>query len=230
MPSSIGGWGSTPLWAITGRVPSLRSSARFTDRSSTDLFHVGSSWREQGAGPRPPRRCHRRRAPSTENGSSWPHHIDDRRVVGEQVDRLPRLAHGLLADAAGVATVQREVLPHEHPGPVGGVVQLGPADVGVDPDEVEAGVLGQRRRRRRSPRPLASARAWRVGARLAPLRNRRSPLTRSTQPSSDTCRRPTRARAAMAHGRRPAGGRRPRPRGAAGRRACGATTAGARGR
>ena len=44
MPSSCGGWGSTPLWAITGRVPSAFSSARFTDRSSTVLFQVGSSW------------------------------------------------------------------------------------------------------------------------------------------------------------------------------------------
>ena len=44
MPSSWGGWGSTPEWAITGRVPSLFSSARFTERSSTVLFQVGSSW------------------------------------------------------------------------------------------------------------------------------------------------------------------------------------------
>ncbi len=32
----------TPEWAMVGRVPSVRSMARFTERSSTDLFHVGS--------------------------------------------------------------------------------------------------------------------------------------------------------------------------------------------
>ena len=67
----------------------------------------------------------------------------DRRVVGEQVHRLPHLAHGLLPDAPGVAPLEREVLPQEHPRLVGRVVQLGAGDVGVEPDEVEVGLLGQ---------------------------------------------------------------------------------------
>ena len=44
VPSSCGGWGSTPEWAITGRLPSAFSMARFTDRSRIDRFHDGSSW------------------------------------------------------------------------------------------------------------------------------------------------------------------------------------------
>ena len=62
---------------------------------------------------------------------------DDARVVAEQVDHLPRLAHGFLAGAARVAPLQREVLPEEQAGLVGRVVQLGPGDVRVDAEQVE---------------------------------------------------------------------------------------------
>ena len=68
----------------------------------------------------------------------------DGRVVAEQVDGLAGLAHRLLADAAGVAPLQGQVLPEQQPVAVGGVVELGPADVGVDPQQVEAGVAGER--------------------------------------------------------------------------------------
>ena len=68
----------------------------------------------------------------------------DGRVVTQEVDRLAGLAHGLLADAPRVAPLQGQVLPQEQPGLVGRVIQLRPCDVGVDAEEVEPGLLGQR--------------------------------------------------------------------------------------
>ena len=47
-----------------------------------------------------------------------------RRVVPELVDDVAGVATGLRAHAAGVAPVEREVLPHEHALTVGFVVQL----------------------------------------------------------------------------------------------------------
>ncbi|CAB5005766.1 unannotated protein [freshwater metagenome] len=41
VPSNCGGCGATPLWAITERVSSAASNARFTHRSRIDLFHDG---------------------------------------------------------------------------------------------------------------------------------------------------------------------------------------------
>ena len=67
----------------------------------------------------------------------------DRRMMAEEVDELPRLAHRLLAHAARVTPLQRHVLPDEQAGLVGGVVELGPGDVGVDAQEVEPGRLRQ---------------------------------------------------------------------------------------
>ena len=64
-------------------------------------------------------------------------------MVAEQVDHLARLADRLLARAARVAPLQREVLPQQQPGGVGGVVELGAGDVGVDAQEVEVRVLGE---------------------------------------------------------------------------------------
>ncbi len=138
MPSSWGRWGATPLWATVGRLSSADSKARFTQRSRIDLFHDGSCWRRMSA---------------HEGGAGGvgacvvggggvvvgaPH--CDRRVVAEQVDRLAGLAHSLLADGAGVAPLQREVLPHQHAEFVGGGVELGPGDVPVDPHQVEPGL------------------------------------------------------------------------------------------
>ena len=42
MPSSWGGCGSTPLWAITGRVPSDFSKARFTEDGPAGNYIPGS--------------------------------------------------------------------------------------------------------------------------------------------------------------------------------------------
>jgi len=56
--------------------------------------------------------------------------------VAELVDGGPGLAGGLGAQPSGVAPLQREVLPEEQPGLVGRLVELGPADVGVEPEEV----------------------------------------------------------------------------------------------
>ena len=50
----------------------------------------------------------------------------DGRMVAEEVDGGPRLARRLLPGAARVAPLEREVLPQQHPGLVGRVVQLGP--------------------------------------------------------------------------------------------------------
>src|SRR5436305_2685072 len=38
------GWGSTPEWAMTGRLPSACSRARLIEWSSTVLFQLGSCW------------------------------------------------------------------------------------------------------------------------------------------------------------------------------------------
>ena len=67
----------------------------------------------------------------------------DGRVVAEELDRRAGLADGLLAHASGVAPLEREVLPQEQPPLVGGVVQLGAGDVGVDAQQVETGVEGE---------------------------------------------------------------------------------------
>ena len=75
-------------------------------------------------------------------------------MVGQQVDRLAGLAPGLGLDPAGVAPLQREVLPEQHPGLVGRLVQLGAAHVGVQAQEVEPGVA------RPGPRPGPSPPGW----------------------------------------------------------------------
>ena len=64
-------------------------------------------------------------------------------MVAEGVDRLARLANGLLADLAGVAPLQREVLQQQDPQLVGGPVQLVPGDVGLHAQDVEAGLDGE---------------------------------------------------------------------------------------
>ena len=146
MPSSCGGWGSTPEWATTGRVPSPCSKARFTDRSSTVLFHVGSCW---AASARTAIRRSALGSPHMDGVVLDGHRLvvaapqGDRGVVAEELDGGGGLADRLLADAAGVAPLEREVLPQQQALLVGGVVELGPGDVGVDAQEVEAGVEGQ---------------------------------------------------------------------------------------
>ena len=57
----------------------------------------------------------------------------DARMVAQQADRLAGLAHRLLAHAAGVAPLQRQVLPEQQSVAVGRVVQLGPRHMTVDP-------------------------------------------------------------------------------------------------
>ncbi len=64
-------------------------------------------------------------------------------MVTQQVDCFGGLADGLLADAAGVAPLQRHVLPDQQTGRVGGLVELGARDVGVDAKEVEVGLDGE---------------------------------------------------------------------------------------
>ncbi len=148
---------------------------------------------------------------SRASGSLWPHQMATDGMVAEQVDGCRRLAHGLLADAAGVAPLEREVLPEQQAGLVGRVVELGPADVGVDAEQVEPGVLGRARRRRRARRRCASPSAMRVGPWLAPLRNSRSPLTLEhpvphRRPGAGRCAAPRRGSVGLPRPRRALGG------------------------
>ena len=73
---------------------------------------------------------------------------------------------------------------------VGRLVELRPGDMGVHPEQVEAGRRGPGSRRRPVRSQLASASARRVGPQLRPLRKRRSPLTVATKLRTRTCRRP----------------------------------------
>ena len=152
---------------MTGRVPSAFSRARFTERSSTVLFQVGSSCAAAAlhghAAQRPCGSPHIAGSFSMAIGSLWPHQIAIDGWWPSRSTAAGGLAHGLLADAAGVAPLQREVLPEQQPGVVGGVVELGPGDVGVDAQEVEAGVAARASTSRASSSGVASASAMRVG-------------------------------------------------------------------
>ena len=173
-----------------GRVSSACSNARLTQRSSTVLFHDGSCWRGEAAQPpsRPSGALDLRRVG---DGLVVRAPRDDRRVVPEQVHRLAGLAHGLPADRAGVAPLQREVLPQQHAELVGGVVQLGAGDVACTRSRSRPASTASSTSRRTSS-GVASARPGRVGSRLAPLRNSRSPLTEQIQSLNATSRRPVR--------------------------------------
>ena len=108
----------------------------------------------------------------------------DRRVVAEQVDRLAGLAHGLLADRAGV----RPTAAGSPATPAcrarrrrrrrsGGRCGRGPGRRSRPGLAGELHVAADTRRRRH----LGEGR--RVGARLAPFTNSRSPFTENTQSS-----------------------------------------------
>ena len=132
---------------MTGRVPSPFSKARLIERSSTVLFQVGSSWAAAAFTARRRTACGSPHiAGVVVDGDRLVVAAPDRdgRVVAEQVDRRGGLPHGLLADAAGVAPLQREVLPEEEAGGVGGVVELGSGDVGMDAQQVEPGLARPR--------------------------------------------------------------------------------------
>ena len=62
-------------------------------------------------------------------------------MVTEQIDGFARLRGGLLANAACVPPLEREILPEQHAELVGCLVELRARDVGVDAQEVEPGVL-----------------------------------------------------------------------------------------
>ena len=133
-----------PEWAMTGRVPSARSSARLMRASRIDRFQLGQLLAEHeldgrarvADGHRPGERrgraarCARTRSPPTGDG---------------RAGRRPRRPGGPPAcrTRAGVAPLQGEVLPDEHAELVRGFVELRPGDVTVDSDEVEAGLRGE---------------------------------------------------------------------------------------
>ena len=140
MPASCGRWGHTPEWATTGLEPSLVESVSVTLRSSTVRFQEGSSWA----------RTRRRRARRTDRvsplrhdpgspaqGSWWAHHTATEGwwASWSTAARAIRRAWDL-ADALD-RPLQRQVLPDEHPEPVGGVVELGAGEVPVDPQQIE---------------------------------------------------------------------------------------------
>ena len=104
VPSSWGRCGYTPEWAITGRVPSLRSSTDLMARSSSDRFHVGSAWEASA----------RVATTSAPPGIALGVGLDvdgerfvvaapqeHRRMVSQQVHGLPGLAPGLVLDPRG---------------------------------------------------------------------------------------------------------------------------------
>jgi hypothetical protein len=62
---------------------------------------------------------------------------DDRGVMRQQIDHLLGLAFGLGPNAFGISPLQREVLPDEHPEPIGCPVELDGFDVPVDSHDVE---------------------------------------------------------------------------------------------
>ena len=187
------GAGSTPEWAMTGRVPSLRSSTDLIARSSRVRFQVGRAW-----AARPRATSRRRRRASADgvgvdvdgHGLVVPAPHEHRRVVGQQVDGLAGLAAGLgphrrgCSPTAGAGPATAAGRPRRRPR----TARAGRCGRGG------AGSRGRRRRPGPRRRPcssgVASARAMRVGPWLAPLRNSRSPLTWSTQSRSSTVRRP----------------------------------------
>ena len=63
--------------------------------------------------------------------------------MAELVDCFAGLTHGLLADRARVAPLQREVLPQQHAQFVGSVVQLRTRDVAVHSQQIEPGLASQ---------------------------------------------------------------------------------------
>ena len=143
VPSSWGRCGSTPPWATVGRVRVGLLEGALHPAVEHRLVPTRSCWRDEtprpaGLGGRP------RVAGASATGSSWAHHCDDRGVVTER-RRPPRAAwsNGLIADAAAVAPLQREVLEQQHAELVGGVVQGVGRDVGLDAQGVEAGFDGE---------------------------------------------------------------------------------------
>ena len=130
---------------MTGRVPSALSKARFTERSRIVLFHVGSSWPTSELRAANGRRIDGRRgSTSSASGSLCPHHtaIDGWWPSRSTASRPWRTA--CLRMLRAYPHCNGKSCHSEQPGLVGGVVELGPADVGVDAHEVEAGVVGER--------------------------------------------------------------------------------------
>ncbi len=135
------GWGRTPEWATTVRDPSARSRARRIERSSPVLFQLGSTW------PATSRATVRgdRAAPGVAFDRQWfvvPAPQGHRRMVAEEGDGLAGLGHGLAAHLP-VSPLERQVLPDQHALPIGRFVELGPGDVGVHPEQIQAGLPGQ---------------------------------------------------------------------------------------
>ena len=63
-------------------------------------------------------------------------------MVAEDGDRLAGLGHGLAAHLS-VSPLEGQVLPDQHALAVGRLVELRPGDVGVHPEQVQAGLAGQ---------------------------------------------------------------------------------------
>ena len=191
---------------MTGREPSAFSMARLIDRSSTVLFHVGSSWASAnrptsragvGVGARARRRartarCGRTRSPPTGGG---------------RADRPPR------------GPGARPACGCPGRSPTGGACPARAAGRPRRPRRrARAGRRGRapaagrgrsrRRGRRRAAPPRGSPRPGpcAVGPWFAPLTKRRSPLTDTTQSRIATCRSPVRERPPVAGPVRAVGG------------------------
>ena len=116
----VGSGGSTPEWAIVVRLGSLRSNARFTQRSSTDLFQVGSCCAATS------RKRARQLVAGDDRGVgrlvvSRPER--DRRMVSELLDRHLSLRNCSVTSVARMDPLEREVLKDQQTEFVGAVVE-----------------------------------------------------------------------------------------------------------
>ena len=117
-----------------------------------------------------------------------------RSTDGGRADRPPRAPGGppRRRTVRAYSHCSGKSCQQQHAELVGGVVQLGAGDVAVHAQEVEPGLEGELEVAR-APRPAWRRRGRRrVGSRLAPLRNSRSPLTEHTQSCQATSRSPVR--------------------------------------
>ena len=228
MPSSWGRCGVTPEWATTGREPSAFCSARLTAASSTLRFHVGSccSAVMRAAKASVLRRSHSvSSAPAFDTGSLCPHHTA---IEGWWPSR------STIARAWRVASL-RMVRAYAHcsgmschtSSPRSSARSYSSSRVTWAWTRTRSRPASHARSTsRRSSSGVASPRAMRVGARLVPLRKRRSPLTEAIQRRIRTERSPVRSRRSSltAGARRRPAPRPPARRGARGRRGRAATT------
>ena len=189
VPSSCGRCGATPPWAIVGRVGSACSNARFTQRSSTDLFHDGSCWATNRRSRRERRSVSTCGASAT--GSSWAHHwtIDGWWPSESTASRAWRTASRRIWRAyphCSGKSCSRST-PSSSAARYSSWSAMWACTRSTSSPASTASSTS-----RRTSAGVASASPGRVGSRLAPFRNSRSPLIEQTQSFQATSRSPVR--------------------------------------